>query len=229
MAIAFFDLDRTLLAVNSASLWVKREMKAGHITRWQALRAASWLLRYKLGVGRLEDALSGAVRSLAGTRDDELREKSHRFYREQLHNQVRPGAREVLEQHRAAGDQLVMLTSSWSHLAELVAGELGIHEVLCNRFALDAAGIHLGQLTGDICFGEGKVSHARAYAERVGGSLEEAVFYTDSYSDLPVLKLVGRPVVVNPDGRLRRHAARQGWACVDWGTPASALVPLVAS
>ena len=211
MAIAFFDLDRTLLAVNSASLWVKREMDAGHITRWQALRAASWLIRYKLGFGRLEDALSGAVRMLAGTRDAELREKSHRFYREQLRTQFRPRAREVLEAHRAAGDHLVMLTSSWSHLADAVAEELGMHAVLCNRFALDAAGVHLGRLTGDICFGAGKVTHAREYAQKVGGSLEDAVFYTDSYSDLPVLRLVGRPVVVNPDGRLRRHAARQGW------------------
>lgn len=229
MAIAFFDLDRTLLAVNSASLWVRREMAAGHITRWQALQAASWLLRYKLGFGRLEDALSGAVRMLAGTRDEELREKSHRFYREQLRNQFRPRAREVLEEHRAAGDRLVMLTSSWSHLADIVAEELGMHAVLCNRFALDADGVHLGQLTGAICFGAGKVTHAREYAQQVGGSLEEAVFYTDSYSDLPVLRMVGRPVVVNPDGRLRRHAARQGWACVDWGTPVAALVPLAAT
>ncbi|MEN9797944.1 MAG: hypothetical protein RL653_1640 [Pseudomonadota bacterium] len=229
MAIAFFDLDRTLLAVNSASLWVRREFAEGNITKWQALQAASWLLRYKLGFGRLEDVLEGAVGKLAGVSDDELRAKSTRFYQEQLRTQFRPRAREVLEQHRSAGDRLVMLTSSWGHLADLIAGELGMHAVLCNRFALDARGILLGQLHGDICYGEGKVVHARRYAAQVGGTLEDAVFYTDSYSDLPVLHVVGRPVVVNPDGRLRREAVRRGWALEDWGQPGPGLVPVPAT
>ena len=229
MAIAFFDLDRTLLAVNSASLWVRRELSEGNISRWDALRAASWLIRYKLGFGRLEDVLAGAVGRLAGVSDAELKDKSGRFYREQLRTQFRPRAREVLEEHRARGDQLVMLTSSWGHLADLIAEELGMHAVLCNRFALDESGKLLGQLHGDICYGEGKVLHARRYAQEVGASLEDAVFYTDSYSDLPVLHVVGTPVVVNPDNRLRREAVRRGWPCVDWGKPLPGLVPVPAT
>ena len=84
---------------------------------------------------------------------------------------------------------------------------------------MDAEGLHTGQPLGEVCFGEGKRLHAEAYAAEAGVPLSACAFYTDSYSDLPVLEVVGRPVAVNPDRRLRREALRRGWPVVDWGVP----------
>ncbi|MEL6545659.1 MAG: haloacid dehalogenase-like hydrolase, partial [Myxococcota bacterium] len=94
---------------------------------------------------------------------------------------------------------------------------LDIEGVICNRFLTDEDGRFTGDAAHPLCFGPGKLELAQAYASRTGLSLDDAVFYTDSYSDLPVLEAVGEPVVVHPDPRLARHAARRGWNSVSWG------------
>jgi phosphoserine phosphatase len=81
---------------------------------------------------------------------------------------------------------------------------------------------------GEVSVGPGKRTHAERYAREVGVPLSACAFYTDSYSDLPVLEVVGRPVAVHPDHRLRREALRRGWPVVDWGVP-TAGVPATGS
>ncbi|PTL77397.1 HAD family phosphatase [Vitiosangium sp. GDMCC 1.1324] len=219
MAIAFFDLDKTLLAVNSGSLWVRRELALGHITRMQALRASMWLARYHLGFVAMQDAVREAIRHLQGTGEQHMRERTVRFYAEMVRSQFRPGALRAVEEHRSAGDRLVLLTSSSGYMSELVTRDLSLDAALCNRFEVDASGLHTGRPLGEVCFGEGKRFYAQAYAAEAGVPLSECAFYTDSYSDLPVLEVVGRPVAVHPDRRLRREALRRGWSVVDWGVP----------
>ncbi|ATB27107.1 HAD family hydrolase [Melittangium boletus] len=220
MGIAFFDLDKTLLAVNSASLWVRDEFARGHITRLQALGASAWIARYHLGFVPMKEALLRAISFLQGTSEALLRERTTRFYETRVRSQFRPGALRALEEHRSAGDRLVLLTSSSGYMSELVARDLRLAEVLCNRFEVDAQGLHTGRPLGEVCFGEGKRVHAEACASRAGVALADCSFYTDSYSDLPVMEVVGNPVAVHPDRRLRREAARRGWRVVDWGAPA---------
>ncbi|RYZ37601.1 MAG: HAD-IB family hydrolase [Myxococcaceae bacterium] len=227
MAVAFFDLDRTLLAANSASLWVRRELALGHISRWQALRATVLLARYHLGFVAMEDVLLRATSLLTGSDARELELRSGDFYGELVRGRYRPGGLLALEAHRQAGDRLVLLTASSSYLSELVGRELRLDGVLCNRFEVDATGRHTGRPLGPICYGEGKRYYAEATAKEAGVPLSACSFYTDSYTDLPVLEVVGRPVVVNPDHRLRREARRRGWPVVDWGVPSAGTFPSV--
>jgi HAD superfamily hydrolase (TIGR01490 family) len=219
MAIAFFDLDKTLLAVNSGSLWIRRELALGHISRMQALRASLWLARYHLGFVSMKDALVQAISFLRGAREQHLRERTALFYEELVRSQFRPGALRALEEHRSAGDKLVLLTSSSDYLGDLVARDLGLDAVLCTRLEVDASGLYTGRPLGEVCFGEGKRFYARACASEAGVPLSACSFYTDSYSDLPVLEVVGRPVAVHPDRRLQREALRRGWPVVSWGVP----------
>lgn len=222
MAIAFFDLDKTLLAVNSGSLWIRRELALGHITRMEAMRASVWLARYHMGRVPMQDALLQAMSHLQGRDEQPIRERTVRFYEELVRSQYRPGALRALEEHRSAGDRLVLLTSSSGYMAELVARDLGLDAILCNRLEVDAAGLYTGRPLGEVCFGDGKRSYAQAYASGAGVPLSACAFYTDSYSDLPVMEVVGRPVAVHPDRRLRREALRRGWPVVDWGSPGTA-------
>jgi HAD superfamily hydrolase (TIGR01490 family) len=219
MGVAFFDLDKTLLAVNSATLWIRRELALGHITRIQAVRASLWVARYHLGLVAMQDAVVAAIAQLAGTSAQAIQERTTTFYESQVRPLYRPGALRVLEEHRGAGDRLVLLTSSSGYLSELVSRDLRLDAILCNRFEVDAQGLHTGRPLGDVCFGTGKRIHAERYAREAGVALSACAFYTDSYSDLPVLEVVGRPVAVNPDYRLRREALRRGWPVVDWGVP----------
>ncbi|HET9037243.1 MAG TPA: HAD family hydrolase [Myxococcaceae bacterium] len=224
-AIAFFDFDETLIVGNSGQLWIRRELREGNITPTQFLRAAVWMFRYKLGWASMDDALRTAIGSLRGQSEQALRERTRAFYETEVRTLYRTGARPALERHRAQGDAIVLLTASSIYLSELVAEELGFDDVLCNRFEIDEAGAHTGRPVGNLCFGAGKLEYAEAYARQRGVSLSDCWFYTDSYSDLPVLERLGHPVVVNPDPRLRREAERRGWPVEWWGEALSGADP----
>ncbi len=223
VAIAFFDLDRTLIAGNSAVLWLRSEVKLGRISRFKGALAHLWVARYHLGFAGKGDGLRHAISMLTGSEERDLRERTVQFYEEHVRELYRPGAREVVEWHRARGDRLVLLTSSTSYIAELVCRDLGFDAWLCNRFEVDANGLYTGKPLGDLCYGDGKRLHAERHAAENGVSLGDCAFYTDSYADIPVMRRVGRPVAVNPDRRLRREAQARGWEVVDWGMPE--LVP----
>lgn len=215
MALAFFDLDRTLISVNSARLWVARQRRLGRVGRRDVGRALVWFGLYRLGKARMEDAIHAAAQTLTGLEEAELREQSARFWEEELEALVRPGARAALETHRAAGDALVLLTASSSQLAAACAASLSLDAVLSNRFEVEQ-GRFTGRLHEPLCFGPGKTHHARQLAEQRGIDLRDCAFYTDSMSDLDMLEAVGRPVVVDPDPRLTRIARQRSWERADW-------------
>ena len=219
MAIAFFDLDKTILSVNSGTLWVRREVALGHLSKRHALKAMAWLARYHFGFASAEAMVEEAVAHLVGTSSPALKSRTEQFFVDEVRQTYRPGALEAIEQHRREGSRLVMLTSSSHYLAQLVADELRFDSLLCNRLEVDAAGLHTGRVIGGVCFGAGKLPHAQAEAALAKASMRESAFYTDSYSDLTVMDAVGAPVAVNPDPRLRRLALKRGWRVVDWGVP----------
>lgn len=218
MSIAFFDLDRTILAINSGSKWVKSEYTDGFITRWQVVRATAWLLRYHLGIAEMEGVLREALAAYAGHPEAELRARTRRFCERDVVHQVRPGARAALARHAAQGEQRVLLTTASNYLSEQIGARLGLDGWLCSRFEVDAD----GRLTGEplaLCYGAHKVRLAEQWAADAGVALGDCAFYSDSFTDLPMLEAVGRPVVVDPDPRLRRVARRRGWPVADWGLP----------
>lgn len=217
MAIAFFDLDLTLLSVNSASLWIKRELRRGQMSKWYATKAAYHVLRYQMGTARLEPVLERAITRLQGLDESEIEAQTRAFYEEEVAHRFRPGALEVIEKHRERGDQLVLLTSSSPYLSRPVVEKFGFSGFLSNRFVAEG-GVFTGAAKKPLCYGAGKAHYAREYAERAGESLAQSHFYTDSYSDLPALQVVGKPVCVHPDRKLRRYAQSAGWPIVDWGT-----------
>lgn len=217
MSIGFFDFDKTLIRKNSGTMWVIEEYKRGAIGLVDLMRAASWLARYSIGFVDLEETLRIAIKSLEGTSEADLRQRVETFYETKLKDLYRPGAKEALETHRSRGDKLVLLTSASNYVSELITADLGLDGFLANRFEVKDDGMFSGEPDGAICYGKGKLIHAEAYAKEHGVALEDCAFYTDSMADLPVLEVVGTPVAVNPDPRLRRTATERGWSIQDWG------------
>ena len=216
--VAFFDLDSTVLSINSATPWIRRELRLGHIRWTTAVWAGATVLLYKLGLGKMEDTLLEVIASLAGQPEEPIRQRTQDFWREIAHL-VRPGARAAIAHHRAQGHHVWLLTSSSTYLSEAVVAELGLDGTLCNRFEV-RDGLFTGQPDGPLCFGAGKITHAAALADRLGVSLQDCVFYTDSVTDLPALEAMGEPVAVHPDVRLKRIALRRGWRVERWDTGA---------
>jgi HAD superfamily hydrolase (TIGR01490 family) len=212
---AFFDLDGTLLTVNSANLWIKRELRLGRIKYWQFLRAAMWLFGYRLGFLDMDRALTAALAQLVGVDEESIRAETQKWWREEVRPHIAPGARAVLEMHRKRGDKLVLLTSSSRYASEMAREEFGLDHVLFQGYE-----VREGRFTGaplrPLCYGPGKVAIAEAWAREAGIDLAKSSFYSDSSTDIPMLERVGSPYAVLPDPRLRRVAQKRGWPLLDW-------------
>ena len=216
---ALFDLDGTLIDCNSARLWVRREWDAGRLSPRDVLWAGWWLGKYALGrADGLEQGFAAAVATLKGEREEEIAARTREWFAAEVAHRLRPGARAAVERHRAAGDRLVIATSSSRYAASEALAAFGFDDLISAEFeVLD------GRFTGRVAalaVGDAKLQRASEWAGHVGVDLAECVFYTDSISDLALLARVGHPVAVNPDRALLRAARARGWEVVDWGRSA---------
>ncbi|MFH1532774.1 MAG: HAD family hydrolase [Pseudomonadota bacterium] len=215
MQAAFFDLDKTLITVNSARLWMMRMYRQGRVGRMDIAAGGLFLLAYHLGVVDMERATRKALSTVIGSSEDELRRETEAWFNEEVIPVEAPGARGVIEEHRRAGHRLVLLTSSSPYASACAVAHWGLDDFLSMRYQI-VDGRFTGGVVLPLCFREGKVHYAEALAAAEGIDLDESWFYTDSTTDLPMLERVGHPQVVGPDPRLRREARRRGWPILDW-------------
>lgn len=213
---AFFDLDLTMIDCNSALLWARHELDRGFISRRQWVQAMMWSSLYYLSLIDMEKAYSKAVANYRGRLREEIDQQTRDWFHREVVPRTRARALEALEAHRAQGHVLVLLTSSSSFQARAAAEHWGFDHYLANDFQSDDQGKMLGTVVTPICYKEGKVHYAEALARTLDLDLEASWFYSDSYSDLPMLERVGNPRVVAPDPRLRWAARARQWAIEAW-------------
>lgn len=211
---AFFDMDNTLLRVETGMSWVKFLRRRGELPAKMLAKAIYWSTLYKLAVLDMDAVFERLALDLRGDSEAEMIEKSEIWYREHVAPEVAPAALVALEHHRQAGHIVVLATGSTQYAARPVARGVGIDHVLSSELEVDG-GTFTGR-TSALCFGRHKVALAEAWAARHGVDLEASFFYSDSYNDLPMLERVGTAIAINPDARLRRHAQRRGWAMHHW-------------
>lgn len=221
MVLAFFDLDKTLLSVNSVSVWVRDEWCHGRLSGWQMLKLISGLIRYQFGMNDIEKDIHAGIMRLKGESAALVAQQIAQFYHSQIKYLYRPGALKALQEHRQQGHRLVLLTSIFHPLAKMVTAELNLDDCLSTTLEIDQEGFYTGKSLGPLCYGAGKLIHAQKHADQLNISLSDCVFYSDSITDLPVFQKVGLPVAVNPDFRLLRMARSQKWPIVDWGVAAN--------
>lgn len=212
---AFFDIDHTILAGNSAASFARYMWEVGIARRRDLVLAAWYLGLYRLGMLQPSQALARSADVLRGKPESWLVEHCARWYERDVRREVRAGARAHIEEHRRAGHLVALLSSSTCYLGNPLGDELGIEHRLVNRLDLDENGHFTGGFAQPLCYGDGKRWHAARFAEEHGVDLSESYFYTDSVTDLGMLELVGHPRVVAPDPRLAREARRRGWPVVD--------------
>lgn len=217
MTVAFFDIDKTILSVNSAKRWIRFELDRGSISKRQALRGVFWAGLYGLGLADVENFLHEAIAQLKGREEDALREETRAFFEREIRDTIRPGAFSAIARHRERGDKVVLLTSSSIYMAEAVQDAVDADDALGNTFVVED-GIFTGRPNLPLCYHGGKIAHATRWVHQHDESLDDASFYTDSFTDLPMLEVVGEPIVVHPDPRLKREALRRGWKIQDWNS-----------
>jgi HAD superfamily hydrolase (TIGR01490 family) len=208
-------MDRTLLRCNTGTLWILWLRRNREISLYRMLRALGWIAQYKMSVLDMESVAARVIADMAGQEESELVRKTRAFFEAWVERQVAPKALAAIERHRAEGHLVAILSSSTPYVVEPLAKKLGIEHAICTRVRV-SDGRFDGTHVRPVCYGAGKVHWAEAFAEAQGVDLRKSYFYTDSYSDLPMLERVGQARVVNPDARLRRHARRVGWDVDEW-------------
>ena len=212
---AFFDLDRTLISGSSAFTLAIQARKIGLVPTHQFVRDAGGAVAFKL-FGASDDT-SDEVRkrilgAVIGMRQVDLQGLNSEVL-PRLIERVRPEAKRLLERHRRAGRDTFIVSAAPQEIVEPLAHALGMTGGIGTRSQVEN-GVYTGELDGPFCYGEGKVEAMKNLASWNGYDLAQSYAYSDSASDLPMLDVVGHPVVVNPDSKLEREARRNGWPIV---------------
>jgi HAD superfamily hydrolase (TIGR01490 family) len=213
---ALFDMDRTLLRCETASLYVRYQIEIGEATWRDMARALFWVGQYTLGVLDAPKVAEKTLRKFEGIPEIMLSARCDDWFRNYIERHITDGGRRAVDRHLAAGDLCAIVTGASRYASRPLARLLGIDHLVSSELEVDASGRFTGRPDGPLCFGSGKLERAACFAEAHGFRLEDATFYSDSISDLPLLERVAEPVAVNPDPRLRREAARRGWRTEIW-------------
>lgn len=213
--VALFDLDRTLVRVETASLYVKYQIEIGEARALDLIETFYWVAQYTLGILDASRVAERAFVRLAGTPESELVRKCDDWFVRYVERHVSTTGRATVGRHRDAGDVLAVVTASTVYAATPLARHLDIPHVVASRLELDG-GNFTGKPSYPLCYGAGKLSRAETLLAGLGAGLADATFYTDSITDLPLLERVGTPVCVNPDRRLARVAKQRGYRVERW-------------
>ena len=209
---AFFDLDRTLIAGSSAFQFGRAAYKAGLVTRRQLAEDAWENIRFRLrgSTDAGTDALRERVgKTLEGVRVRDLQRLAPDVLAGVL-PRLYPQVLEIAYEHQDAGRPIFICTAASQEIAELMAIVLTFDGAV-GSVAEVVDGHYTGRAGGPFTYREGKAEAIRELAEREGIDLAASWAYSDSESDLPMLRLVGHPVAVNPDTELDRVARAEGW------------------
>jgi HAD superfamily hydrolase (TIGR01490 family) len=209
---AFFDLDKTLMAGSSGIFFARAAYETGMITRTRLARDAYENLRFRLRGStddRADDVRRRVGEMIAGVRVRDLERLSPRVLAGVL-PRLYPEMLARAYAHQDAGELIYIVTAASQEMADLLAHVLAFDGGLGSRSEI-VDGRYTGRPAGPFNYREGKVLSMREVAEREGIDLSASYAYSDSESDLPMLRAVRHAVVVNPDQDLRRIAAEEGW------------------
>ena len=218
MRLALFDLDHTLLPFDSGMAWTQFLIRDGFLPPRAEAEYLGYCKQYVAGtldIYAMRRSLMAPLRSV-GTERMALWLAS--FERE-LAPRVPASSLALVRQHQDAGHLCALVTATERFIAEPCARILGLEHIVATEPVRDAAGL-TGEIDGLPCFREHKITRVeqwlRGHAPSTAtlAAFEASWFYSDSASDLPLLRAVTHPVAVTPDARLRAHAAAVGWPVI---------------
>jgi HAD superfamily hydrolase (TIGR01490 family) len=212
---AFFDLDHTLLKINSGGSFIRRAYKNGLLSKRKLIHASCLAILYKLHLAdpltiieKLNGWLAGSPVTDTGLLCDEIVEQD-------LIPAVRPEMLREIRRHGEQGADLVILSSVIAPIGLRLARHLEMHSVLCSE--MEVVNLkYTGRPAGRFCFRDEKLRRMNRYLHDHHFAPEDSWYYADSIDDLPVLQSVGHPVCVNPDKSLEKTAREHHWTIYLW-------------
>jgi HAD superfamily hydrolase (TIGR01490 family) len=216
---AFFDVDNTLMRGASIYYFARglaaRKMFGPMDLARMAWGQACYRMRGAENADHIDAAREAALAFVAGHRVDDIVSLCEEIYDDTMADRIWEGTRELAQRHLEAGQRVWLVTASPVELAGIIASRLGLTGAL-GTVAESIDGVYTGRLVGGLLHGEAKAAAVEALAAREGLDLARCSAYSDSANDLPMLRLVGHPTVVNPDAELRAEARANHWPVHDF-------------
>jgi HAD superfamily hydrolase (TIGR01490 family) len=216
-AAAFYDLEGTLVSTNlvhTLGFYARRQQGI-----WQTVKKSAATLA-KLPMFGVTDLYSRNVfnefffQSYKGESTDRLRFFAEELFEDVLKPAIYAGTAELIAQGKKIGHRQVVLTGALDFTIEKLMDHLGIDDYVANRLEF-VNGYATGRVLPPVMASATKAKWIREYAERENINLSKSYAYSDSISDLPMLSIVGHPVAVNPDFRLKQTALQHDWAILN--------------
>jgi HAD superfamily hydrolase (TIGR01490 family) len=215
MNLALFDLDHTLLPLDSDYEWGQFLVRIGAVDGGAfARRNADFFAQYEAGTLDPAEYLEFALSTLAQFAPRQLTDWHLQFMEEVVRPAILPAALNLVKQHQDADHLVAIVTATNRFVTGPIAKAFGVANLIAAEPELGADGRITGKLLGIPTSGEGKIVHTKAWLGTLGESLdsfERSYFYSDSQNDIPLLSVVTHPVATNPNARLRAHAQAHGW------------------
>lgn len=215
MALALFDLDNTLLNGDSDHSWGIYLADIGVVDpERQKTKQDFFYQQYLAGELDIYEFCEFQLSVLTKHSLDQLHAWRADFLETVIEPMIESGKADLLETHRDAGDDLLIITATNDFITAPIAKRLGVSALLATQ-AEFLDGAYTGKLSGTPCYQSGKVTRLNAWLEQQGKKFENSYFYSDSINDLPLLELVDTPIAVTPDDKLRAHAHASNWQIID--------------
>jgi HAD superfamily hydrolase (TIGR01490 family) len=215
MNLALFDLDHTLLPLDSDYEWGQFLVRVGAVDAdGFAKRNAAFYAQYEAGTLDPVEYLEFALGTLAQFPRAQLDDWHRAFMEEVIQPAILPVARDLVKRHQDANDLVAIITATNSFVTTPIAAAFGVPHLIAAEPELNAAGEITGRLRGIPTSGPGKVIHTRQWLESHGKTLDSftrSYFYSDSQNDIPLLSAVTHPIATNPNALLKAHAQAHGW------------------
>ncbi|MFZ6745445.1 HAD family hydrolase [Undibacterium sp. JH2W] len=213
--IALFDLDHTLIPIDSDYEWGQFLCRVGAVDADEfARRNADFFAQYQAGTLDPVEYLEFALGTLAQFPRAKLDELHHQFMQEVITPALLPAAYDLIKKHQDQDHLVAIITATNRFVTAPIATALGVHHLMAAEPELDANGNITGKLLGVPSSGEGKVVHLQDWLVKQNLQLSDfhhSYFYSDSQNDIPLLERVSHPVATNPNAKLSAHALAKGW------------------
>ncbi|MET8156455.1 HAD-IB family hydrolase [Sphaerisporangium sp. NPDC005289] len=220
-AAAFFDVDNTMMRGASIYHFARGLASRGLFTTKDlvmfALGQALFRVRGNENPEHIARAKETALAFVVGLKVDDVVRLGEEIYDEVMADRIWAGTRALAQSHLDNGQRVWLVTATPVELSRVIAQRLGLTGAL-GTVAETENGVYTGRLVGDLLHGPAKAEAVKALARREGLDLSRCTAYSDSANDLPLLRLVGHPIAVNPDGLLLEQARKNEWAVKDFRT-----------
>lgn len=218
MNLTLFDLDHTLLPLDSDYAWGVFTTDIGWTDAHEFRRRNDeFFAHYQAGTLDIHDYVRFATEAVRHQGPERASAAHARFMREVIEPAVTPQALALVRRHQAAGDAVAIVTATNEFVTRPIARAFGVDELIAVELARDAQGWITGEIAGVPSFREGKVARVQAWlsARGVGWNDVRITFYSDSTNDLPLLERAHVPVATNPGPALRSLAEQRQWRILD--------------